>query len=42
MQNRGQEKKSMRGASGFAEIVYAVRCESLSYLLSFEIIHIKY
>ena len=44
MRNRGQEKESMRGASGFAEVelklsTNAARCEGLSYLLSFENIY---
>ena len=47
MRNRGQEKESMGGAIGFAEVelklsTNAARCEGLSYLLSLENIYIKY
>ena len=47
MQNLGQEKESMRGVSGFAEVdlklsTNAAHCEGLSYLLSLENIYIKY
>ena len=47
MRNRGQEKESMRGASGFAEVelklsTNAARCEGLSCLISLENIYIKY
>ena len=40
MPNSGQEKESMRGASGFAEVelklsANAARSEGLSYLLNF-------
>ena len=47
MRNRGQEKESMRGASGFAEMKFklptnAARYEGLSYLLSLENFYIKY
>ena len=46
MRNRGTEKESTRGASGFAEVelklsANAARCEDLSYLLSLINIHIK-
>ena len=39
MRNRGQEKESMGGASGFAEVelklsTNVARCEGLSYILS--------
>ena len=45
--NRSQQKESMRGALGFAEVelklsTNAARCEGLSYLLSLENIYIKY
>ena len=47
MRNRGQEKESMRGASGFAEVerklsTNAARCKGLSNLLSLENMYIKY
>ena len=47
MRNQVQEKKSMRGASGFAEVelklsINAARCEGLSYLLSLINIYIRY
>ena len=47
MGNHSQEKESMRGASGFAEVelklsTNAAHCEGLPYLRSLENTYIKY